>query len=241
VFIDRLEDTSSLEDVRGVCAEICTHYGFDHFAYIGQILTSFTDPRYIYISGYPPGWWRRYKKNKYIEKDPLIHHCSEHVTPIYWEKAPTTAVDDTEVSKLMREARNYGLRNGLSIPVHSSKGDSAVLSFSMGREDSKVLTHIHKSTPDLYLLSAYTHEAAMRVVSGQGLSFKHKDLTSRERECLIWAAEGSTTWDIAKHVGVSESTVIFHLQNAMKKLGAANRQQAIAKAVVLGLITPGYK
>jgi DNA-binding CsgD family transcriptional regulator len=64
------------------------------------------------------------------------------------------------------------------------------------------------------------------------------DLTDREKECLLWAAEGKTSWETAQILHISERTVIFHLQNATRKLNAANRQNAIARAVVMGLITP---
>lgn len=64
------------------------------------------------------------------------------------------------------------------------------------------------------------------------------ELTDREKECLYWAAEGKTSWETAKILQISKRTVVFHLQNASRKLNAANRQNAIARAVVLGLITP---
>lgn len=224
-----------------VCSNICEHYAFDYFAYIAQIPTSFVDPHNIYIHGYPTGWWRRYRNKKYITTDPMIRHCAENITPVGWERMKELSVSDKDVARLMREASSYGLRNGLSIPIHSNKGDSAVMNFSVNREDSKTLSHIHKATPDLYLLSAYMHEAVMRIVDRDGKTLPKKILTARERECLIWVAEGETTWDISSRLEITESTVIFHLHNIMKKLNASNRQQAVARAVQLGLIAPGFK
>ena len=61
-------------------------------------------------------------------------------------------------------------------------------------------------------------------------------LTRRERECLLWAAEGKTSWEIGQLLNISERTSIFHLQNATHKLGASGRQAAIARAISLGLI-----
>lgn len=63
-------------------------------------------------------------------------------------------------------------------------------------------------------------------------------LTSREKECLQWAAAGKTSWEIARILSVSERTVIFHIGNATKKLGATNRRQAVARAISLRLIAP---
>ena len=65
-------------------------------------------------------------------------------------------------------------------------------------------------------------------------------LTARETECLKWTAEGKTTWEIATIMGISERTVIFHLQNVMHKLNVSNRSHAVARAVAQQIISPDY-
>ena len=54
-------------------------------------------------------------------------------------------------------------------------------------------------------------------------------LTDRERDILGWVAEGKSDWEIAMILGLAESTVRFHVDNARKKLGAVNRAQAVAR------------
>lgn len=61
-------------------------------------------------------------------------------------------------------------------------------------------------------------------------------ISKRERECLEWAANGKTSWEISQILGVSESTIIYHLRNATRKLDAANRLHAVAKALKASLI-----
>lgn len=56
-------------------------------------------------------------------------------------------------------------------------------------------------------------------------------LTAREREVLTWVAEGKSDWEVATILGISETTVRFHLDNARKKLKAVNRVQAAARFV----------
>jgi LuxR family transcriptional activator of bioluminescence operon len=75
-------------------------------------------------------------------------------------------------------------------------------------------------------------------VDGGNLPFKPTELTPRERECLLWAAEGKTSWETAQILGISERTVIFHLRNVTEKLNVSSRQQAIARAISQGLIAP---
>jgi LuxR family quorum sensing-dependent transcriptional regulator len=56
-------------------------------------------------------------------------------------------------------------------------------------------------------------------------------------ECLKWAADGKTEWEISAILSISEHTADKHLANARRKLGAANRAQAVANAIRWGIIT----
>ena len=61
-------------------------------------------------------------------------------------------------------------------------------------------------------------------------------LSARELECLRLAATGLTTEAIAKKLGIVASTAQFHFNSIRSKLGAANRQEAIARGIRDGLI-----
>lgn len=63
-------------------------------------------------------------------------------------------------------------------------------------------------------------------------------LTERELETLTWAARGKSSADVAVILGISERTVNFHLDNAMRKVGVATRVQAAVKCAMLGIIKP---
>jgi PAS domain S-box-containing protein len=56
-------------------------------------------------------------------------------------------------------------------------------------------------------------------------------LTRREQESLRLVAMGMTTTAAAEQLGISPETVRTHVRNAMNKLGARTRSQAIAVAM----------
>ena len=56
-------------------------------------------------------------------------------------------------------------------------------------------------------------------------------LTRREQESLRLVAMGMTTTAAAEQLGISPETVRTHVRNAMNKLGARTRAQAIAVAM----------
>ena len=62
-------------------------------------------------------------------------------------------------------------------------------------------------------------------------------LTTRETDCLKFAARGMTSADIGTKLSVTERTVNFHFGRLRRKLGALNRPEAIAKGVSLGFVT----
>ena len=64
-------------------------------------------------------------------------------------------------------------------------------------------------------------------------------LTAREREIVQGLARGESTKEIARDLGVAESTVKIHVQNILKKLNLASRVQVAVYAVEHGLTEAG--
>lgn len=64
-----------------------------------------------------------------------------------------------------------------------------------------------------------------------------KLLTEREHDCLYWAAQGKTSWEIGCILGISERTVNFHIANTCDKLDVRTRQAAITAAMSQALLS----
>lgn len=62
-------------------------------------------------------------------------------------------------------------------------------------------------------------------------------LTPREIQVLELVAEGLANKTIADRLGISDQTVKFHIASITGKLGAANRTDAVRRAVRRGVIT----
>jgi DNA-binding NarL/FixJ family response regulator len=61
-------------------------------------------------------------------------------------------------------------------------------------------------------------------------------LTAREVQVLELLAEGLPNKAVARRLGISDQTVKFHVASLSGKLGAANRTDAVRRAVRRGLI-----
>jgi transcriptional regulator EpsA len=64
-------------------------------------------------------------------------------------------------------------------------------------------------------------------------------ITDREKEILRWVREGKSNQQIGDVLGISALTVKNHVQKILRKLGAANRAQAVAIAMSASLLSPG--
>ncbi|MEM7098393.1 MAG: helix-turn-helix transcriptional regulator [Pseudomonadota bacterium] len=65
---------------------------------------------------------------------------------------------------------------------------------------------------------------------------RSRDLTRRELECLRRASEGQVSNSIAQDLGIETRTVEAHMANAMRKLGAHTRAEAVAHAFRQGFL-----
>lgn len=63
-------------------------------------------------------------------------------------------------------------------------------------------------------------------------------LTPREAEAVLWVAQGKTSWEAGRILGVSEHTLNAHVVHAAEKLDAANRAHMVARAFVRGILAP---
>ena len=82
------------------------------------------------------------------------------------------------------------------------------------------------------ILAAGDAAAAFARRRAEGLSAADL-LTGRQREILGALARGRQTKEIARELGIAESTVKSHLAKACHRLGASTRAQAVARYVQL--------
>jgi DNA-binding NarL/FixJ family response regulator len=88
---------------------------------------------------------------------------------------------------------------------------------------------------DFEMLGAIV-ENRLGLINGRAASPPHMHLTGREKEVLTWVGRGKTSADIAIILDLSERTVNFHCDNAIRRLDVVNRTQAVVKAMAYGVI-----
>lgn len=233
-FLRALDRTASTDDVgRLLVTEFAAH-GVSH-AMAGTIPRKGTPARqqhgHILVNTFPEEWGRRYLTRGYAFHDPTVRHLVDSTSPFAWSELGERFRDDAGARRVMAEAGEFRLRDGITVPLMTLDGDMAGFSLSGER-----LGLNPGDRPMLHLIATYAFGHLLRLRGPAGATGAAK-LAPREREALQWAAEGKTDWEIGEVMGISTHGVDFHLRSARTKLGTTNRTQAVAVALRRGLIT----
>jgi LuxR family transcriptional regulator, activator of conjugal transfer of Ti plasmids len=233
--ISQLAQAKSAEDVSKALEIFAGLFGLSmtgHVTVLGnnpEHTISFTaDPK---LNNY----FHDYNELNCIDIDGILWQVQHGTLPIPWGFSEQRAVLDKREVPLFSLADDYGIFRGVMVPIHGPQGFSA-----LGTASDEDEAGFRKRAPEFgmiaQLVGVYLHDAVHRVCLSPAVQNTPK-LTRRERECLTWVATGKTAWEISQILSVAEATVIFHVENAKKKLGARALPQATARAVALGLIT----
>lgn len=183
-------------------------------------------------SNYSSSWRNRYDADRLHYVDPTVTHCLSSSLPIVWEPDTFSAPRQRE---FYEEACGHGIRSGITLPIHGPHGEFGVVSFASDALPEPRDTA--RAMANLSLIRDYAFESSLRFIKPQPLQERPR-LTRRELEVLNWVMVGKSSWEISKITNCSEATVNFHIGNVRQKFGVSTRQQALVKAIGMGILTP---
>lgn len=236
-IFDMLSDAITVDEVKRACDLFSESVGFEYYLFGICSATSLSSPEISTVSNYPMSWVKTYFDEKFQRDDPVVRYCFNQIAPIRWDYL--LKMDDycSPMGELiLKRAAECGLSYGMSIPRKSHTGEISIYSLATG-DATDIDARFTNVLPEAQAFSIELLNTVSRI-NLVGKVEEKESLTQREIECMFWACEGKTTWEISKIINISERTVIFHLTGATKKLGAVNRQHAVAKAITSGLIKP---
>lgn len=232
-IVGRLQIASSMPEILRAMRQAGGVFGYDTF-----IITNLPSEHEgstescALLPSWPEGWRKRYFQNNYLRIDPVACHVRRTTEPFLWSEAPFDR-DERAPARVMGEATEFGLTQGLCVPIHHMTGLGGGVSFGAHR-----LTLSNEEKAALHLVAIYAYQRTdtlLREASRVPVR-KSLRLTAREVECLKWTAAGKTSWEASEILRTSQRTVEFHLRNAALKLDAVNRVQCVAEALRHGII-----
>jgi DNA-binding CsgD family transcriptional regulator len=191
------------------------------------------------FENYPDDWMTYYMDNGYDKIDPVPKYCFSSNRPFTWDFIINHLNISKNQKKLMNQASEANLLDGIAVPIHGVNGELS----GVGMASSTGKPEIDRTR--LMTIKAICHQfhlayTDLLLADNKGNVNTRIKLTNREYEILSWAAEGKSDSDISDILGISYSTVRFHLNNVYSKLDANEKIFAITKAIRLGLILPSH-
>lgn len=240
-LIPLIEVVGAGDPVEAVLTELVTELGFDSFMFgmSASPMLNHESQLYCYTT-LSVEWVMRYDQMDYIDIDPRVLKTRESPLPLVWDSLSEHGVD-ARTDAFLGDAALHGVSSGFAfkfddVHVH---GLMALNSMAPVIDDGK-REAIGERLGEILLLGTYFHEIFRKGVIEEGTPplGRGAPLSERQRECLAMAARGLTTEDIALKLNISARTAQYHFDCIRTKLAAANRQEAVARALAQGLIRP---
>jgi LuxR family quorum sensing-dependent transcriptional regulator len=178
----------------------------------GEILAT-TMPR-AYLANYLDG--------RCFEHDPVVHATARAAHVVRPGDIRALATSDPRAAERLAALQAHRLPVPHVVPLRRAGEVYAACAFGRHRPFDE---------DEIALLAAASPAMHARLAASEGSAAARKQLSSRERQCVAWAAAGKTAWETGEILGVSEHTVVAHLRNAARKLDAVNRPHLVAEAL----------
>jgi len=236
-FITRSNGSASREEVFALFQQALKQLGYDSVVY--SLLTDHPSigrkAGHGVMGNYPTDWMDHYMAKGYFAKDPIPRHAFTTAAAYTWEHVVSTCAINRRQRRLMQEAEEARLLSGAAVAIYGPNFEVAgvgIASTTGGVKPSADMLSVIRALSHQFhfAYSQFDHSSA----PPEGLVY----LTPREREILLYSAEGKSMGAIASILSVSWHAVNFHLRNIYRKLDVSTRQTAVVKAIRLGLIAP---
>ncbi|MEI8634975.1 LuxR family transcriptional regulator [Vibrio sp. PP-XX7] len=169
----------------------------------------------------------------YYQIDPVQQYSLKTNIPFVWSyRNPERTVLRASVNphdRVCEYMNDNDMACGITVPLHLPDGSFATLTGMVSGLDRE--RELEGALARFGLLALQFHEKIYPYFDAEIRRCPLIDLTPREKECLAYAAEGMTAKEIAAKIYRSVPTVTLHLNTAIRKLGAANRVQAVVRAM----------
>jgi transcriptional regulator EpsA len=98
-----------------------------------------------------------------------------------------------------------------------------------------LLPHLHSTYLRVQSIERETGDPRPKATAST-TGYATASISDREEQVLGWVREGMSNQEIGVQLGISPLTVKNHVQKILRKLGASNRAQAVARAMSMNLL-----
>ncbi|GAB4347191.1 MAG: hypothetical protein Kow0026_00230 [Oricola sp.] len=187
-----------------------------------------------------PDWHDFYHRNTHLmPHDPMAKYIFSSEVPGVWlaDRPSRIQVREPGERKFMDRLLDFGMWGSLGFCIFDRQSGTANVFVAATFYENREFAHTSLNFAGQLQLACEYFLEAMRM-RRHGTGNAPATLSPRERECLLWAAVGKTTKEIADRLSLTDYTVDSYIASAMCKLGCSTRAQACMNAILIDQIAP---
>lgn len=119
-FVEAAEAAHTPDQVLKVFGHEIAQVGF--YAHLMIVLDSREFSRRVLANGWHPEWTALYTKEKMADDDPVPRHTLRSINPFLWREAHYDGEAEPKALVVMRRAIDFGMTEGLCVPIHHRDG-----------------------------------------------------------------------------------------------------------------------
>ncbi len=228
-FSDAMDATCNCDELVACFAELVDRLGMDRFQLFEISSVGLCWREQLVIGTFPESFLDRFWQERRTFDSAFIRYARLYGRPF----RASEVLASPKLSRREREgvvkATAEGLGDGVVLPLKGRLNRISLLAIAGNPEILR-----EGQIRMLSYLSQHFYQRACALTEGEAEHSRFHDpgvLSARERECLTWVGLGKTDWEIGKILGISKRTVRYHVENAVTKLEASSRLQAVIIAM----------
>ncbi len=200
-------------------AALAPQLGFEYCSYGLRNYHTPTQTAVYFYDNFPQGWIKDCAQQRFQDTDP----------------AGSATLQEARLGVHQAQqngpSHHCGAVYGVARPYWGPAGEFGLLSFDR-TSHAVTPTEVQQLDHAMRILASYVHEEMNQLLRPGRIRFCAETLSTRERDILLWTAEGKTAEEVSAILGISVRTVNFHIQNSLEKTGCRNKVQAAVRLVM---------
>lgn len=216
-----------LETLRLVLAGAVQGLGFHHLILQGACGAA-------WLADMPSAWQAA---TSGVSGDAALAAASQCYAPFLWSDIPRLIACTQAQHGFLDAAALAGLGAAVTVPIHRARGADDAGSYSVFAGACSFLMKKSAALPLASLAAAHyvgalAFDAAEKMRRPQTAAEKVGPyLTPRQRDCVALVAQGKSDWEIGQMLGISDSTVHKHIEDAKRRFGVSTRIQLVVRSL----------
>jgi LuxR family quorum-sensing system transcriptional regulator CciR len=200
--------------------------GFHHFLLQGAM-------GQVWLADLPQEW----AVASVPSSDAVLVTAAQSYAPFLWSDISRLTAVTPAQSSFIDAAHAAGVGAAVTVPIHRARDADQGGSYSVFAGCCSFMMKTGVPLP-LSSLAAAHYVGALAFDVAENLRHAQSNgaprgphLTPRQRDCVVLVAQGKSDWEIGQVLGISESTVHKHIEDAKRRFSVSTRIQLVVRSL----------